>query len=116
MHHENQNPWRENPMTKEISPVEWLDINERQIIMHARLGKTAEAIVDAIGLSHCGRECTDRTEAVEWVECLIDERLADGSLIQPRPTRRICYGCDRPLHPHSGLSVVYCGKCGNESR
>jgi hypothetical protein len=98
--------------TKTLHPTEWLDINRRQILMHARLGKTAEAIVDTIGLSHCGRECTDRAEAVSWVECYIDESLADGSLVRPRPAARPCYGCNRPLDPHAGLSVAYCGQCG----
>lgn len=28
------------------------------------------------------------------------------------PKARTCYGCGRDLDPHAGLSVVYCGQCG----
>lgn len=26
---------------------------------------------------------------------------------------RLCYGCGLDLDPHAGLSVVYCGRCGD---
>lgn len=26
---------------------------------------------------------------------------------------RVCYGCGVDLDPHAGLSVVYCGRCGD---
>lgn len=30
------------------------------------------------------------------------------------PRHRTCYGCGRTIDPHAGLSVVFCGRCGDD--
>ena len=31
----------------------------------------------------------------------------------PPEWRQSCHGCGQPLDQHAGLSVVYCGRCGD---
>ena len=37
----------------------------------------------------------------------------DEPLLSGRAPARVCYGCGQPLDQHAGLSVVYCGRCGD---
>jgi predicted RNA-binding Zn-ribbon protein involved in translation (DUF1610 family) len=51
----------------------------------------ADALIDA----HCAQARDDRDE---------------GADLGPR----VCYGCGRAIDPHAGLSVVWCGSCGDK--
>jgi hypothetical protein len=90
------------------SPV-WGEIRD-----YATEGLSAEAIVDRLGTDDNGHECVDRDAAIAWVEDFIADGVAEGQI--ELPESKSCYGCNRPLDPHAGLSVAYCGQCGEVGR
>lgn len=63
----------------------------------------ADARDDAGAKADMRMQFPNTAQAREW--------LAQRDDIESPDVRR-CNECNRPLDPHAGLSVVYCGRCG----